>query len=69
MHSRVSTCQRVSDINVRFVNTFSMKEHLANTRDAIDGREHMANILETQFSSLERNLLNMQHRLYKLIQQ
>ncbi|KAM9340557.1 uncharacterized protein ABDE67_016296 [Symphorus nematophorus] len=47
----------------------SMKEQLANTGDAIDGREHMANILETQFSTLEKNLLNMQHRLYKLIRQ
>ncbi|KAF1381635.1 hypothetical protein PFLUV_G00156000 [Perca fluviatilis] len=47
----------------------SMKEHLANTRDAIDGREHMANILENHFSTLENTLLNMQLRLNKLIQQ
>ncbi|KAM4539375.1 uncharacterized protein PAE49_020247 isoform 1-T2 [Odontesthes bonariensis] len=47
----------------------SMKEHLANTRDAIDGREHMANHLERQFSTLEKTLLNMQFRLRKLIQQ
>ncbi|XP_074468426.1 uncharacterized protein LOC141753775 [Sebastes fasciatus] len=47
----------------------SMKEHLANTRDAIAGREHMANILENHFSSLENTLLNMQLRLNKLIQQ
>ncbi|XP_045914974.1 uncharacterized protein si:ch211-57n23.1 [Micropterus dolomieu] len=47
----------------------SMKEHLANTRDAIDGREHMANILENHFSTLEKTLLNMQLRLNKLFQQ
>lgn len=46
-----------------------MKEHLANTRDAIDGREHMANHLESQFSTLEKTLSNMQLRLNKLIQQ
>ncbi|XP_008304711.1 uncharacterized protein LOC103376119 [Stegastes partitus] len=45
----------------------SMKEHLANTRDAIDGRENMVNHLERQFSTLENNLLNMQLRLSKLI--
>uniref|UniRef100_A0A3B5ADR1 Uncharacterized LOC103376119 n=1 Tax=Stegastes partitus TaxID=144197 RepID=A0A3B5ADR1_9TELE len=44
-----------------------MKEHLANTRDAIDGRENMVNHLERQFSTLENNLLNMQLRLSKLI--
>ncbi|XP_042362970.1 uncharacterized protein si:ch211-57n23.1 [Plectropomus leopardus] len=47
----------------------SMKEHLANTRNAIEGREHMANILENKFSTLENTLLNMQFRLNKLIQQ
>ncbi|XP_076611245.1 uncharacterized protein LOC143335590 isoform X1 [Chaetodon auriga] len=47
----------------------SMKEHLTNTRDAIDGREHMANNLENHFSTLEKTLLNMQLRLYKLLQQ
>ncbi|XP_033980548.1 uncharacterized protein si:ch211-57n23.1 [Trematomus bernacchii] len=46
----------------------SMKEHLANTRDAIHGREHTANILENHFSTLENTLLNMQFRLNKLIQ-
>uniref|UniRef100_A0A3P8SVW5 Si:ch211-57n23.1 n=1 Tax=Amphiprion percula TaxID=161767 RepID=A0A3P8SVW5_AMPPE len=46
-----------------------MKEHLANTRDAIEGREHMANHLEKQFSTLEKNLLNMQLRLSKFIRQ
>ncbi|KAM7373196.1 hypothetical protein PAMP_008068 [Pampus punctatissimus] len=47
----------------------SMKEQLANTRDDIDSREHTANVLERQFSTLEKTLLNMQLRLYKLIQQ
>ncbi|XP_053189803.1 uncharacterized protein si:ch211-57n23.1 [Scomber japonicus] len=46
----------------------SMKKQLANTRDAIDGRENTANILETQFSTLEKTLLNIQFRLHKLIQ-
>ncbi|XP_018553545.1 uncharacterized protein si:ch211-57n23.1 [Lates calcarifer] len=47
----------------------SMKEHLASTSDTIDAREHMANHLEKQFSTLEQTLLNMQLRLIKLIQQ
>ncbi|XP_054462465.1 uncharacterized protein si:ch211-57n23.1 [Anoplopoma fimbria] len=47
----------------------SMKEHLANTRDAIEGREHMANILENHFSTLENTLLNIQLRLNKLVPQ
>ncbi|CAG5884552.1 uncharacterized protein ACNS7B_013331 isoform 1-T2 [Menidia menidia] len=47
----------------------SMKERLAQTRDAIDGREHMADILESQFSTLEKTLLNIGFRLNKLIQQ
>ncbi|XP_028256043.1 uncharacterized protein LOC114432315 [Parambassis ranga] len=47
----------------------SMKRHLANTGDAIDGREHMVNQLESQFSTLEKTLLSMQLRLSKLIQQ
>ncbi|KAM3597077.1 uncharacterized protein V6R79_025727 [Siganus canaliculatus] len=47
----------------------SMKEHLASTGDAINGRELMANVLENHFSSLEKTLLNVQNRLYKLIQQ
>ncbi|XP_047461843.1 uncharacterized protein si:ch211-57n23.1 [Mugil cephalus] len=47
----------------------SMKEHLANARDAIDVREHVANHLEKQFSTLEQTLLNMQLRLSKLIHQ
>lgn len=47
----------------------SMKERLSNTRDAIDGRGHMADHLERQFSTLEKTLLNIQLRLSKLIQQ
>ncbi|XP_058474419.1 uncharacterized protein si:ch211-57n23.1 [Solea solea] len=47
----------------------SMKEYLSNTRNTINFREHMANHLEKQFSTLEKNLLNMQLRLNKLIQQ
>ncbi|KAM7384278.1 hypothetical protein PAMA_011564 [Pampus argenteus] len=47
----------------------SMKEQLANTRDDIDSREHTANVLERQFSTLEKTMLNTQLRLYKLIQQ
>lgn len=62
-------CKCVSDINLWFVVIFSMKEHLANTGDAIDGREHMANTLESQFSTLEETLLKMQLRLNKLIRQ
>ncbi|XP_056273122.1 uncharacterized protein si:ch211-57n23.1 [Pseudoliparis swirei] len=46
-----------------------MKEHLANTRVSIHGREHLTNILEDNFSTLENTLLNMQLRLHKLIQQ
>lgn len=62
-------CVTKSHIYLWFVTAFSMKEHLANTRDAIDGREHMVNILENHFSTLEKTLLNMQLRLNKLIQQ
>lgn len=47
----------------------SMKKHLATTRDAIDGRDHMANHLERQFSTLEKTLLSMQLRLNKFIRQ
>ncbi|XP_070778248.1 uncharacterized protein [Enoplosus armatus] len=47
----------------------SMKEHLANTGEAIDGREHMANVLENHFSTVEKTLLNIQLRLNKLFQQ
>ncbi|KAM9383721.1 uncharacterized protein KZ484_005687 [Pholidichthys leucotaenia] len=47
----------------------SMKDHLANTQEAIDGREHTANHLEEQLSTLEQTLLNMQLRISKLIQQ
>ncbi|XP_028317024.1 uncharacterized protein LOC114472114 [Gouania willdenowi] len=47
----------------------SMREHLASTRGAIDGREHTLSDLEKQISSLEKMLLNAQLRLTKLIQQ
>ncbi|XP_074543748.1 uncharacterized protein LOC141803543 [Halichoeres trimaculatus] len=47
----------------------SLKMNLANTRDAIEGRENMVNALEDNFSTLEKNLINMQLRLNKLIQQ
>ncbi|XP_019946394.2 uncharacterized protein [Paralichthys olivaceus] len=47
----------------------NMKEHLSNTRDTINVREHMVNHLEQQFSTLEETLLNMQLRLKKLIRQ
>lgn len=68
MHSSVKMCES-QEINLWFVIISSMKENLANTRDAIDGRENMANILEKHFSILESTLLNMQLRLSKLIQQ
>ncbi|CAM9162251.1 unnamed protein product [Lampetra planeri] len=47
----------------------SIKERLANTQGAMDVRDHMASILERQFSALEQTLLNMQFRINKLIQQ
>ncbi|XP_015242446.1 PREDICTED: uncharacterized protein LOC107092465 [Cyprinodon variegatus] len=45
----------------------SIKDRLANTKDAIHGKEVMANNLESQFSTLEKTLLNIHHRLSKLI--
>lgn len=51
------------------ISCYRMKERLSNTRDTMDVREHTANHLETQFSVLEKNLLNMQLRLSKLNQQ
>lgn len=47
----------------------SLKINLANARDAISGKEQRVNTLEDNFSTLEKNLLNMQLRLSKLIQQ
>uniref|UniRef100_A0A3Q3XG42 Uncharacterized protein n=1 Tax=Mola mola TaxID=94237 RepID=A0A3Q3XG42_MOLML len=41
----------------------TMKESLANTREDINGKQHMANILEKHFSLLEKTLVNMQLRL------
>ncbi|XP_072303528.1 uncharacterized protein [Eucyclogobius newberryi] len=46
----------------------SMKEHLINTRNAIDNRQAVASILESQFSTLEQTLMNMQLRINKLVQ-
>lgn len=68
MLNNVKMC-KPQEINLSLVIFSSMKESLANTRDAIDGRENMANILETHFSTLEKTLLNTQFRLSKLIQQ
>ncbi|XP_061598449.1 uncharacterized protein si:ch211-57n23.1 [Cololabis saira] len=47
----------------------SMKELLADTRDALDGRGNMVNHLESRFATLEKTLLLTQHRLNKLFQQ
>ncbi|KAM4550242.1 uncharacterized protein V3H82_019395 [Fundulus diaphanus] len=47
----------------------SMKEHLASTREAIHGKELMANNLESRFSTLEKTLVNIHLRLSKLIEQ
>lgn len=68
MLNNVKMC-KPQEINLSLVIFSSMKESLSNTRDAIDGRENMANILETHFSTLEKTLLNTQFRLSKLIQQ
>uniref|UniRef100_A0A3Q2QNK8 Si:ch211-57n23.1 n=1 Tax=Fundulus heteroclitus TaxID=8078 RepID=A0A3Q2QNK8_FUNHE len=40
-----------------------MKEHLASTREAIHGKELMANNLESRFSTLEKTLVNIHLRL------
>ncbi|XP_041665930.1 uncharacterized protein si:ch211-57n23.1 [Cheilinus undulatus] len=47
----------------------SLKRNLADTSNAIDGKDHTASILEDNFSTLEKNLISMQLRLNKLIQQ
>ncbi|XP_029919695.1 uncharacterized protein LOC115367874 [Myripristis murdjan] len=47
----------------------SMKERIASTRNSIAGKDHVAALLENQFSSLEKYLLNMQLRLSKLMAQ
>ncbi|KAJ0003338.1 hypothetical protein NQD34_008436 [Periophthalmus magnuspinnatus] len=46
----------------------SMKEHLVNTRTAIDNKQAVASILENKFSTLEQTLFNMQLRINKLVQ-
>ncbi|CAJ1083493.1 uncharacterized protein si:ch211-57n23.1 [Xyrichtys novacula] len=47
----------------------SLKMNLVDTGTAIDNREHMVNVLEDHFSTLETTLLNMQLRLNKLVGQ
>ncbi|KAJ3609719.1 hypothetical protein NHX12_024230 [Muraenolepis orangiensis] len=47
----------------------SVKEHLTSAQDSIHGREHAAERLERQFSNLESSLLNVQHRLNKILMQ
>ncbi|XP_059900154.1 uncharacterized protein si:ch211-57n23.1 [Gadus macrocephalus] len=47
----------------------SMREHLASAGDSIHGREQIAENLEHQLSHLETSLLNMQHRLNKILMQ
>ncbi|XP_067112289.1 uncharacterized protein si:ch211-57n23.1 [Osmerus mordax] len=47
----------------------SIKEHIANTRDSLSSKEHVAVVLEGQFSSLEKSLHVMQHRLDRLTAQ
>jgi hypothetical protein len=46
-----------------------MREHLASAGDSIHGREQIAENLEHQLSHLETSLLNMQHRLNKILMQ
>lgn len=46
----------------------SMKNHLINTRTAIDHRQAVVSILENKFSTLEQMLMNMQLRINKIIQ-
>lgn len=46
----------------------SMKNHLIDTRTAIDHRLAVASVLENKFSTLEQTLMNMQLRINKLIQ-
>lgn len=46
----------------------SVKEHLINTRTAINHRLAVASVLENKLSSLEQTLMNMQLRINKLIQ-
>ncbi|KAJ7991876.1 hypothetical protein DPEC_G00288400 [Dallia pectoralis] len=45
----------------------SIKEHVAKTKDSIDGGDHVAARLEKQYSSLEYSLQVMQLRLQKLM--
>ncbi|XP_038821945.1 uncharacterized protein si:ch211-57n23.1 [Salvelinus namaycush] len=47
----------------------SIKEHIAKTKDSINGKDNVAALLEKQFSSLEKSLHIMQLRLDKLMAQ
>ncbi|XP_027891799.1 uncharacterized protein LOC114155873 isoform X1 [Xiphophorus couchianus] len=47
----------------------SIREHLTNTGEAMEGKELLANNLESRFSTLEKTLLNIHLRLNKLIRQ
>lgn len=47
----------------------SIKEHIAKTKDSINGKDNVAALLEEQFSSLEKSLHIMQLRLDKLMAQ
>ncbi|CAL8296871.1 unnamed protein product [Lota lota] len=47
----------------------SMREHLTTAGDSIHSREQTAEHLELQLSRLETSLLNMQHRLNKILMQ
>lgn len=67
-HARQCVCICLRHLLVAVI-PFSMREHLANARETIDGREHMVNHLEEQFSTLEKTMLNMQLRINKLFQQ
>ncbi|XP_046875844.1 uncharacterized protein si:ch211-57n23.1 [Hypomesus transpacificus] len=47
----------------------SIKEHIAITRASLSSKEHAAVVLEGHFSSLEKSLHIMQHRLNRLTAQ
>ncbi|KAL0961872.1 hypothetical protein UPYG_G00332720 [Umbra pygmaea] len=47
----------------------SIKEHIVQTKESIHRRDHMASLLEKQFSSLETAFHIMQQRLYNLMAQ
>ncbi|XP_015212858.1 uncharacterized protein [Lepisosteus oculatus] len=45
----------------------SFKERIGTTKDSIQGREHLADLLERQLASLEGSIHILQHRLAKLL--